>query len=398
MKIKTPIWIYPLVITGMVLMLASSCKKKEEIIVSEQPVNNWISLGGESNALRPNGPIFTTCTDGSGNVYAAGAFTSASNKFYVAKWDGTVWSALGTGINELNAIWYISTICTDAAGNVYAAGYFPNSDNYCYVAKWDGTKWSELGSGSNRLNANKPIYSICTDSSGNVYAAGAFTYPSGPYMFNEYVAKWNGTSWSEMGTGSNAFNFGGSHGPIYTICTDRGGNVYAAGSFSDSTFQHYVAKWDGTSWKKLGSGNNALNPNYYIWSVCTDGSGNVYANRGFVNPTFLEFYIAKWNGTNWDDLGKGNDGSIFNNIIGTLCTDASGNVYAAGVFSNAIRKYYVAKWDGTGWSELGGTNNGLNAKDEINSICTDAAGNVYAAGAFTNATGCYVAKYPFDKH
>jgi len=126
---------YPLVLVGVVLMLAGSCKKKEEIIINEQPVNNWIALGGESNALRPNGPIYTTCTDTSGNVYAAGAFTSASNKFYVAKWDGTLWSVLGTGNNELNAIWHILSICTDAAGNVYAAGAFTNATG-CYVAKY----------------------------------------------------------------------------------------------------------------------------------------------------------------------------------------------------------------------------------------------------------------------
>ena len=54
--------------------------------------------------------------------------------------------------------------------------------------------WSELG-GLNGLGANGTIYSMCKDAVGNIYAAGTFTNSSG----NRYVAKYNGTSWSELG-------------------------------------------------------------------------------------------------------------------------------------------------------------------------------------------------------
>ena len=128
-----------------------------------------------------------------------------------------------------------------------------------------------------------------------------------------------------------------------------------------------------------------------------DLSGNVYVPRGFANPGYLNCYIDKWNGTSWDDLRKGSDGSLFNYDIHSLCTDKSGNVYAAGDFWNTSDKQYVAKWDGISWTELGLGSKGLNATDRIMSLCTDASGNVYAAGFFTNATGYYVAKYPVDK-
>ncbi len=61
--------------------------------------------------------------------------------------------------------------------------------------------WSELGTGSNALKANAPISAIAGDNAGNIYACGAFTngttFPNGYW----YVAKWNGTSWNELGTG-----------------------------------------------------------------------------------------------------------------------------------------------------------------------------------------------------
>jgi hypothetical protein len=379
------------------MIVVFGCKKNEEDIwiPPPGPTSDWICLGGDSNALRANGAIFTLCADNAGNVYAAGSFVMGNDNYFgVAKWDGTRWSELGSGNNGLHAIFYILTLCTDREGNIYAAGYFPNEAGYFYVAKWDGSGWSELGTGDNSLKADGMINSICSDSAGNIYAAGDFSdllIPPG--LGRQYVAKWNGTSWSALGTDSNALNRWGSAGPVYSLCTDRSGNVYAAGAFSDSTFQHYVAKWNGTKWEQLGKGSNALNPNCYLWSICPDLAGNIYAARGFANPVWLNCFIDRWNGTNWEDIGKGTNGSLFSSDIRSICTDRLGNVYVAGSFENSNGKNYVARWDGTNWIELGGIEKGLKANARINSICLDAAGNVYAAGWFTNATGYYVAKY-----
>ena len=53
-----------------------------------------------------------------------------------------------------------------------------------YVAKWNGSTWAELG-GLNSLAANNYIVSLCNDAAGNVYAGGEFTNVIGKY----YVAK-----------------------------------------------------------------------------------------------------------------------------------------------------------------------------------------------------------------
>jgi hypothetical protein len=50
-------------------------------------------------------------------------------------------------------------------------------------------------------------------------------------------------------------------------------------------------------------------------------------------------------------------------------------------------------FNGTNWSELGGLN-GLGANQSIATLCTDISGNIYAAGGFTNThEHAYVAKY-----
>ncbi len=100
----------------------------------------------------------------------------------------------------------------------------------------------------------------------------------------------------------------------------------------------------------------------------------------------------------WTELG-GADALRANNPINTICKDPSGNIYAAGEFTNAAGHYYVAKYDGTSWSELGGAN-ALAANGNITGICSDPSGNIYAIGSFTYDTctsmfGCltYVAVY-----
>src|SRR5436853_230395 len=94
----------------------------------------------------------------------------------------------------------------------------------------------------------------------------------------------------------------------------------------------------------------------------------------------------------WMELG-GLNGLAANNSIHLVCSDASGNIYTAGSFTNSSGNWYVAKYDGSTWSELGGLN-GLAANDGVLSVCSNASGNIYAAGFFSNSSGnCYVARY-----
>ena len=139
-------------------------------------------------------------------------------------------------------------------------------------------------------------------------------------------------------------------------------------------------------WSELG-GTNVLSANSSIQSICKDAAGNIYAAGIFTNGN-NKFYVAKWNGSSWGELGAANPLNAIG-IIYSICSDAAGNIYAAGAFTSG-GLYYVAKYNGSSWSKLGG----LSTNGWIQSICCDATGNIYAAGNFTNASGNhYVAKY-----
>ena len=350
----------------------------------------WFELGTGANALKANGGISTLCTDNANNLYCAGGFLDSTNtlfgKCYVAKWDniGHNWSSLGVGPTALHANGNILAICADKHTNtIYAAGAFTDTPiahgrrGREYVAKWDGANWTELGVGTAALNADGVINTICVDDSGNVYAGGNFFNSSGYY----YVAKWDGTSWSEVG-------FLAANANINSLDVDDSFNLYASGDFSDFTGKEYVAKWYKTTatWTELGTGFDSTATGVTtIQAMAVDQSHNVYVGIPFEHLT----NVLKWDGTNWHQLGALNG----NGEIDAICLGDSGFVFATGEFTNAAGKVFVTKYDpNTGqWTELDATTHvfdphvSLAEGSGIGTLCTDNNHHVFAAGSLIDS-------------
>ena len=134
-----------------------------------------------------------------------------------------------------------------------------------FIAKWNGSSWSALGSG-----LNSTVIKIIL-SNGDLYAGGTFT-DAGGNASADRIAKWNGTSWSPLGSGLN--------GTVYVMAA-RGTDIYAGGNFTDAggdTNADYIAKWNGTSWSALGS--TPLNG--AVHGITVDGS-KIYASGSFTD-------------------------------------------------------------------------------------------------------------------
>lgn len=287
------------------------------------------------------------------------------------------WEAVNPPLNLFNGTIHATTV--DASGNIYAGGTFKNSDRYNFVAKWNGSDWIEVGSGSNRLKAIGTILALAHHGD-TLYAAGTFTNGASTY----YVAKWNGSTWSELDKSATLK----ADGFIYSLAVDKAGHVYAAGNFTDSTDSYYVAKWNGTTWSQLGTGSNALKANRTIYAVSVDAAGQVYAGGYFTNAAGKQ-YVARWNGTTWNELGTDANALVANDHIRTLAIDEKGNLYAGGSFRNSNGDSYVAKWNGSNWSEMGTGSGALQANSNINTVVAINENEVYAAGRFTDIGGSY---------
>ena len=277
------------------------------------------------------------------------------------------WSELGGVNSSFNGV--IKSIIADKLGNIYAAGYFTNAASYIYVAKWDGTNWSELG-GTNLTVFSDPITSLVIDSNNNIYA--------GDIAGN--IHKWNGVSWNLIGALNNR---------IYTMLCDASNNLYAGGAFKNTAYNYYVAKWDGINWSELGGDSIFNGP---ITALGKDIYGNIYSGGFFYHqPSSYNQFIAKWDGSKWITQGPaalpGNGEPV------CIYGDAFGNVYAGGYSFNPAGgtplPRYFEKYDGNNWQVMTTFNS------KINTITTDEFNNIYAAGDFLILAGNirYVSKF-----
>ena len=343
----------------------------------------------------------TVFNDGTGPaLYAGGTFTSAggvAGTTRIAKWNGTSWSPLGSGISGSNGFVHDLTVFNDGTGAaLYAAGDFTTAGGIAAndMARWNGTSWSPLGSGMSGANFSS-VYALTVfdDGTGSaLYAGGAFE-TAGGVAAND-MARWNGTSWSPVGSGP-----GGGVDDLTVFNDGTGSALYAFGSFGDAA---NIAKWNGTSWSPVGSGidNGCCGS---VMTVFDDGTGPALIVGGnFIAAGGVALNnIGKWNGTAWSSFPSGGNGMAgdFKSVdVLTVLDDGTGPVfYAGGSFTTAggVVANKIAKWNGTSWSPLGAAydNRGVYALTVFNDGTGPA---LYAAGNFVTMGGdntLYIAKW-----
>ncbi len=311
----------------------------------------WNGVSWSSVGTGVNGPVFALAVfdDGTGPaLYAGGQFSLAGGVSAngIAKWDGVSWSALGGGVGgapyaDVSAL----TVFDDGSGPaLYAGGRFTTAGGSPAnrVAKWDGSTWSPLGNGVVGVGSFSVFALSVFDDGGGpaLYAGGDFLVPG------SNVARWDGSSWSPLGWGVNQ-----SVMTLAVFDDGAGPDLYAAGSFNyagGALLANYVARWDGASWSALGSGLNS--PWIYALQTFDDGSGPaLYAGGYFTMAGGIPAArIAVWDGAAWSPVGGGVGGGYSGVLDLTVFDDGTGPaLYAGGTFSAAggTSANNIARWD-----------------------------------------------------
>ena len=340
--------------------------------------STWAGLGSGMNWTVRSLAVFDP---GSGPaLYAGGEFTTAGGVAAsgIAKWSGTSWSALGAGAGGVQAL---ATYDGGGGPALVAGGSFTSAgtSTASNVATWDGSDWSPLGR-TNKLNGTVRAQAVHDDGSGSaLYVGGEFTR-AGSVVGNR-VARWNGTSWSALGSGTD------EEVVALAVYDDGGGpELYAGGYFSSAGGgpQATIAKWDGSSWTSLSG-----DPDYPVLAMAVhdDGSGPaLYVAR---SNGWSSDFVVKWDSSGWSGFTSVSSGFVASILSLTVHDDGGGPaLYMGGNFESvagAIAASCIAKWDGSSWSALG---SGMDGTVKALTSFDDGSGPaLYAAGNFSTAGG-----------
>jgi hypothetical protein len=347
-----------------------------------------------------DGPVraLAAFDDGSGMaLYAGGEFTQAGGQpaDSIARWNGTAWQPV-TGANYFPSTIYDLHVWDDGEGPaLYAAGisslYFLPGKSACSgIARWDGKSWEPLRFGFRLSSGTATAYAVMDfdDGSGSdLYVVGDFNrLANGEFQHEQirsnYVGRWDGDVWSEVGgglpwraAGLTVFDFGS--GPRLIAGAINGGF-----SGPDSS----TSQWDGSSWSQLGSG---LRGTVQHFQVFDDGSGpKLYAGGGMNTASP---YLVRWQNGNWAPLG-----SKLTSDVGAMAVvdfGPSPGLYVGGNFrlnEPGTVTWCFARWDGTALRPVTGMAQGKGAGGAIYTLASrkDAlGGKLFAGGVFSSIGG-----------
>ncbi len=214
---------------------------------------------------------------------------------------------------------------------------------------------------------------------GSLYIGGVFNQ-AGDVIAN-HVVRYDGNNFYALGEKpANGF----ATPPINVSCIGQAKDgVYVGGLFTAAgrTLANRIARWDGTNWFDVGGGTmGGSSSANRVLAIAGRGSdvfvGGTFTGVGGISVS----NVAKWNSFFWESMGVGFDATV------SVLAASPGAVYAGGSFTNANNGFsivtvnHIAMWDGFQWNNLGFGMNG-----NVNAIAVDANGNVFAGGSFTTA-------------
>jgi len=321
-----------------------------------QAQNCWSSLGAGVGTTSGYSSV-VAITEFNGKLIATGQFDTVGGNIpanNIAAWDGTSWSTLGSGISlsSSSIIGHTTTInaMTVYNGDLYVAGTFDTAGGVpvnC-IAKWDGTTWSPVGSGIKLHLENDQAFAMAVFNNA-LYVGGRFDTVGGIPATN--IAKWDGSSWSAVAAGLGVARntvFADSDAVISLAVYNN--MLVAGGGFTNASglSVNNIAAWNGSTWSALGNGVNGG-----VQSIA-NYQNDLYTSLINTNAGQSTYFISKWDGSSWSNVvgGPGTGTNYYGYLLDLFPFD--GKLLGAGSFSivnnNDTFTTGIAQWDGSTWS------------------------------------------------
>jgi hypothetical protein len=274
--------------------------------------DSWQVVGAADDV---NGMVYVIKEGPDGKIYAGGEFTNLGVALgdYIAAYTPSTntWAALGdpsTGATITD----VRGMAWDSSGNLYVVGTFQNFGGVAaadMLAKWDGSSWTALGTLYEATVTR--IETIAIDADDNIFVGGNFTNLDG-IAEADYWAWWNGTAWASV----DGIALSGN---VYSMSFDPSGTLYVGGAFTDAdgiANADYIFAWTGTAVEALDVGTNGA-----VWRIFIGPDGKVWASGAFSTAGTLSAvdYMAIWNGSTWlpPDVNINGTPTIYGIAFGT---------------------------------------------------------------------------------
>jgi len=280
---------------------------------------NWNAMGsGMSLSSGGSASVYDMTLMPNGDIVAGGMFTHANGVpcNSVARWNGSTWSPMAGGFSLSYA--QVHDFHVTANGQLYALVHASLTLPLGILYLWTGTSWNNVDN-SLALHSRSDLFHV---TSGELVVGHAWDsfYPvalmrrsASGGTFQPFGAPW------PSGSSVNAF------------AQLPNGDLVVGGSFTSvaGIAANNIARWNGTSWSPLGAGTNAtVNgltplPNGDLVAVGSFASaGGVAASR-----------IARWNGSAWSAMGGTVAGTPAFLNCATMTSD--GSLVTGGSFTTA---------------------------------------------------------------
>jgi hypothetical protein len=243
-----------------------------------------------------DGMVFAITAD-PGQVVVGGMFGTAGGipTPGVASWSPVTsqWSALGAGLQgPVLALTKVGNVLY-AGGSFYASGLAPIDR----VAAWNGSTWTSLGAG-----VNDQVQALA-GSGQRLVVGGRFTSAGG--LPCNRIAQWNPATqaWSALGNG-----IPDPIGEVDAIVELANGDLLVGGTFTTAgvTPVANVARWNGSTWSGVGSGCNGR-----VRSLLRLPDGDVLLGGDFTTAGGVPCArLARWDGVTFTPAGAGTSGRV----------------------------------------------------------------------------------------
>jgi trimeric autotransporter adhesin len=362
----------PLLLAALGLLMLAPAAVGQTCGGQWMPSANTLAPGvsGSINAMiqRRNGEVVVA-----GNLGGVGLGGSFER---VAAWNGSAWRSLGP-LPQALSTGTPRTIIELANGDLLMSiSEFTNGDN-SHVLRWNGATWSQVGEafGRGRFDPfNTFVRALAELPNGDLVAAGGFT-TVGTAAINR-VARWDGTSWKPMGSGLTT-SVSSPSIEARSLAVRTNGDLIVAGTFASAggTPAAGVARWDGAAWSAFDAGllgrvrtNVIPGPNDGLFLASPPEA------FGFTSTVF------RWNGSAWVGIN-----GAFDDNRTRLAIASNGDL----LWTTGISEPRLFRWNGT---EITRTNVPIGNPPpstglSLSSVAPLADGTVMVAGAFGTING-----------